>query len=243
VSIHSQVAAFADKLVDQGCMGTFVFVTEVTHEDHTMPFKDVSGLCRAHHQCDELRLNVFDFYRPTPEGPDLMPFGKRIVLARSLVRGMFWCKLIPQILCRDAVLLAIALQTVKSARGAFLPEGAVIRNCNERWHSGKRSWGYQKVVDDPTTEVIITSLECAVSGETGEYIDMVGGMRGLYKGEVIGIGPGKLTHAERHALWTQYLEDDRRCLGDWRCTVKYKRDDSYKMLRQPTFQHWRPEDV
>jgi hypothetical protein len=240
VSIHSQVGAFATKLMDQGCMGTFVFIAEVNHKDETLPFKDVSGHCRRQEQCDELVLNVFDFYRPTTEGPDTMPFGKRILLAATLVRDMFWCKMIRQILVRDAVELATALGTAKAARGEFIPEGAVIRNCNERWLSGKRSWGYQKVVDDPTTEVWITDVEEATS-ETGEPLGMVGRLNGDWQGQRVGVGPGKLTHVERHSLWRYGSMDTRFCIPGW-ATVKYKRDPSYKALRQPTFQHWRPKE-
>jgi len=244
-SVHAQVDAFATKLMDQGCMGTFGFVAEVNHEDETMPFKDVSGHCRRHEQCDELRLNVFDFWRPWMVNghvaKDLLPFGKRIVLASGLVRDMFWCKLIRQILCRDAVELAIALGNIKApAHNGFVPEGAIIRNCDERWEEGKRSWGYQKVVDDPTTEVMVTGFEEATSAE-GEPLGMVGRIIADYKGREIGIGPGKLTHEERKAMWER-REEFKQCRTDKRATVKYKRDPSYKALRQPTFQHWRPED-
>jgi len=224
--------------MNKGCKGTFVFVAEVTHKDRDVPFKDVGGMCRQHTQCDDLILNVFDFYRPTLEGPDLMPFGKRILLADGLVRGMHWCKVIPQILCKDSIALANALTVIKATRSdGFVPEGAVIRNCNDKWIEGKRGWGYQKVVDDPTTEVWITDVEEATSKE-GEPLGMVGRLNGDWNGKRIGVGPGKLTHDERKALWVMGWASG----GAW-ATVKYKRDPSYSSLRQPTFQNWRPDYV
>ena len=239
-AIHQQVAALAEHLQETGCIGTFVFVAEVTHADHIMPFKDVSGHCRRQEQCDELRLNVFDFYKPTLEGPDLLPFGKRIVLASALVRDMFWCKLVPQILCKDAVELAKALIAIKVMhKDGFIPEGAVIRSCHDKWEEGKRGWGYQKVVDDPTTEVWVTDFEEAISA-TGEPLGMVGRINAIWydggPGTIQGVGPGKMTHPERKLIW----QDQDKYVEQW-ATVKYKRDPSYTALRQPTFQHWRPE--
>ena len=240
VSIRAQVAAMGEQMMQLGCMGTFVFVAEVTHRDRTMPFKDVSGHCRRQKQNDDLRLNVFDFYRPTPEGPDMMPFGKRILLAQQLVRDMFWCKMVPQILVRDAIELADALGRMKQARGDFIPEGAIIRSCHDVWEEGMRGWGYQKVVDDPTTEVWITGFVAAVSKKTGKSLDMVGGMLGDWRGQETGVGPGKLTHDERHSMWIEYIENGHYFEPAW-ATVKHKRDDSYTALRQPTFQNWRPD--
>ncbi len=241
VSIRAQVAALGNHLMELGCMGTFVFVAEVTHEDHTMPFKDVSGHCRRQEQHDSLRLNVFDFYRPTLEGPETMPFGKRILLAKHLVRDMFWCKMVPQILVKDAIELAEALARMKQARGDFIPEGAIIRSCHDIWEEGKRGWGYQKVVDDPTTEVHIIGFEEAKSKD-GEPLGMVGGLIGAYQGQTMGIGPGKLTHDERRELWLDWINPGRNFSEEW-ATVKYKRDPSYNKLRQPTFQNWRPDYV
>jgi len=244
VAIHLQVEALAEHLQDMGCIGTFVFVAEVTHQDHTMPFKDVSGYCRRQEQCDALRLNVFDFYRPTlvanEPAPDLLPFGKRIVLASGLVRGMFWCKMVHQILCKDAVDLAKALIAVKVMhKDGFIPEGAVIRSCHDKWEEGKRGWGYQKVVERPTTEVFITGFEEAVSKE-GEPLGMVGRMNGHWMGHNIGVGPGKLTHFGRKQLWDLRNNDLWWDTPRW-ATVSYKRDPSYNSLREPTFQHWRPD--
>ncbi len=239
ISIRAQVAALGEHLMDMGCMGTFVFVAEVMHKDPSMPFKEVSGLCRRYEPCDDLILNVFDFYRPKPGAPDMLPFGKRVLLARHLVRDMFWCKMVPQILVRDYIELADALSRMKQARGDFIPEGAIIRSCHDIWEEGKRGWGYQKVVHDPTTEVHIIGFEEAKSKD-GEPLGMVGGLIGSYKGQTMGIGPGKLTHDERRELWLDWINPGRNFDEEW-ATVKYKRDPSYSKLRQPTFQNWRSD--
>lgn len=243
VSIHNQVEAFAEHLKDRGCLGTFVFIAEVTHQDRTMPFKDVSGHCRRQKQNDDLRLNIFDYYRPTLQVPDRLPFGKRILLAQMLVRGMFWCKMVPQILCKDSIELAHALTAIKRPQDGFIPEGAIIRNCKDIWEEGKRSWGYQKVVDDPTTEVSIVGFDEAISKEGDGSTGIIGRIHAIYNGQAIGISPGKLSHDERRALWKDTNTRDLLDAGElvlW-ATVKYKRDPSYEALRQPTFQHWRPD--
>ena len=79
---------------------------------------------------------------------------------------------------------------------------------------------------------------------------MVGRLIVSYKGLTIGVGPGRLTHGERTSLWTcreAYLRTEqdghrwKELLPGRIAQIKYKADDSYDALRQPTFQHWRPE--
>jgi len=141
-SIHAQCEALGESLMNMGCKGVFTFIAEVTHKDRTIPFKDAGGMCRAQKQCDDLILNIFDFYRPTEDGPDTLPFGKRILLAARLISplGMHWCRMIPQLMCADEFALARGLSITKAFRelDGFLPEGAIIRNCNDKWVEGKR---------------------------------------------------------------------------------------------------------
>ena len=59
-----------------------------------------------------------------------------------------------------------------------------------------------------------------------------------YKGTEIGIGPGRLTHDERTALWVHFQTG---MLHKRMAQIKYKSDDSYDALRQPTFQFWRDD--
>jgi hypothetical protein len=69
-------------------------------------------------------------------------------------------------------------------------------------------------------------------------MDMIGRINCWYKGQIIGVGPGKLTHAERRELAKapMVLTGYNRI-----AKVQYKKDDSYEALRQPTFQCWRDD--
>ena len=73
---------------------------------------------------------------------------------------------------------------------------------------------------------------------------MVGRINVLYKGEVIGAGPGKMKHIERKAIWDLYsgglpLVD---VAGDMLIAeVAFMRDPSYKALREARFSRWRTD--
>jgi ATP-dependent DNA ligase len=242
-SIHDQVQTLAWAL-GQAWPGRIdaSIVAEVTHIDKRMPFKDVSGHVRRDKQNDDLVLNIFDAVIHDYNAD--RGFGGRIAAIENVIRSMGkspgW-RVIPQIMLDTQEELDVALAAMVAGSLDFTPEGAVVRSCDELWQPGKRTWGYQKYVLRPTTEVEVIGFECAKSKD-GEYLDMVGRIIAKYRGEIIGVGPGKLDHSERHRLWIDYTENDNE-LGpdDWTATVSYKRDPSYKALREPTFQHWRPE--
>jgi len=236
-SVREQVRALCAQFasLERECFDITI-VAETTHTEKGMPFKDVSGHVRRQEQNDDLVLNIFDASGEQAEDG----FGRRIAFVESVIRGMgsspAW-RMIPQMICRDFAELGCALKAFTTEHDGWLPEGAVVRNMNELWQPGKRTWGYQKYVIDPTTEVWITGYEEALSA-TGERLGMVGRLNGLwYDGGLaikVGVGPGKLTHKDRRNLWTMGWAPA------W-ATVKYKRDPSYDKLRQPTFQHWRPD--
>lgn len=118
-------------------------------------------------------------------------------------------------------------------------EGFVIRNSNDPWAPGKRSWGYQRYLIEPTIDLRIVGFEEAID-KHGRPKNMVGGLIAEYKGEKIGIGPGKLTHQERIELWDDWCA----CAGIADigiAQIKYKKDDSYDAPRQATFQFWRAD--
>lgn len=142
-------------------------------------------------------------------------------------------------------------------------EGLVARNHDDPFTPGKRSWGYQKVLNEPTIDLRIVGVEEAIDKD-GNPKGMVGRLIASYKGTEIGIGPGRLTHAERTALWEEYQREAYHCCcgspvdhypdghspvsaADYYgfpnriAQIKYKKDDSYDALRQPTFQHWRDD--
>jgi len=234
-SIHNQVSVLAWAIGDSMNRRVDIsIVAEVTHTERGMPFKDVSGHVRRQEQNDDLVLNIFDAV--IHDYNEDRGFGGRIANISGIMRGMGkspgW-RVIPQLMLDTQEELDAALAAMVASREGFTPEGAVVRSCDELWQPGKRTWGYQKNVLDPTTEVWVTGYEEALS-QNGERLGMVGRINAIWQGKEIGVGPGKLTHAERRDLWTMGWAPA------W-ATVKYKRDDSYNALRQPTFQHWRPD--
>ena len=215
-----------------------VVVGEVTHTEFK-DFKDISGAVRANKQDDRLRLNVFDGYLNTPEDG----FFQRIMdLSRWL--GTDWSKVVrvvPQkLLDPDEDIETAAKVFLESLDKVFLrkPEGLIFRDATATFKPGTRHWDYQKYVVDPTIELRLHSV---VEGK-GSHAGSVGRMNFWYKGEIIGVGPGKLTHAERRIMWQSWKNSPFAAYSRGSgpiATIQYKRDDSYDALRQPTFQHWR----
>lgn len=216
-----QSRAFAD---------TLVFVGEVTHAT-LHDFKDVSGVVRRQSVQKDLVLNLFDYYDGLEE-----PFCDRAV--KLAVCNWFFdgvdIRVIPQYYVRrdDVELEFVALLPA----GA---EGGVIRNPSDKWAPGKRTWGYQKYVKDPTLDLWAWGATEAVS-DTGVGLGMVGAVLVGYRGELVPVGAGKLTHEERRELWAT-TNVHGQFVKDRMCTIKHKRDESYTGLRQPTFQHWRDD--
>lgn len=239
-SIRSQVQHLAFAL-GEACSRNLdmEIVAEVTHTTKGMPFKDVSGHVRRQEQNDDLVLNIFD---GVIHGFNYeQGFGTRIMTLDNIIRGLGvspgW-RIIPQMMCYNQKQLDCALRAMTTEHDGWLAEGAVVRSCSETWQPGKRTWGYQKYVIDPTIELEIVDFEEAESKD-GEPLGMVGRIVCAYKNGTTGVGPGKLTHTERRNLWTLYCEHD--VPKGTIITVKHKRDTSYTKLRQPTFQHFRPE--
>lgn len=211
------------------------FVAEITHFEHS-DFKTVGGIVRRQEPQTDLILNVFDFTQHEPG----MPFARRELLARAIIgtaaptpeRPWQW---VTQFRCSSQYMLEAALKHARD--NGEQVEGYVARSGTAEFKPGTRHWDYQKIVEDPTVDLRITGFEEAVSA-SGEPLGMVGRVLADYRGTEIGVGPGKLTHDERTDHWTEW-EAGIRHFGI--ATIKYKRDDTYTALRQPTFQHWRPE--
>lgn len=209
------------------------FVGEVTHE-HYKDFKDVSGIVRRQEPQTGLILNIFDY----------CDYGKR--------DGFAWrYNNLQYIMNELAVLRFQGVRVVKQyaikrdqidemflALLSPYDEGGVIRDANDKWAPGKRTWGYQKYLIEPTIDLHITGFEEAVD-KHGEPMGMVGRVLASYQGRTIGVGPGKLTHNERMQLWVEYCNKGQHITHPRIACIKYKRDPSYTDLRQPTFQHWR----
>jgi ATP-dependent DNA ligase len=128
-------------------------------------------------------------------------------------------------------------------------EGAMIHKLNKPFNPGKRCWGMCRYKPQPTIDLEVDSYEEAVS-EEGDPLGMVGRVNVRLRRQdrpdsVIGVGPGKLTHAERETLWRSCVVVD----GHGRATpparifaeIKYMPDPTYDALRQPTVQRLRTD--
>ncbi len=215
--------------------GTYEFVGELTHETYT-DFKDISGVVRRQTPQTGLILNLFDFYR---HGEDV-GFGRRQYALELLLPHNYTE-------VRRIAQHAIFKHQIVDWFKKHLPKGAeggIIRDAHEGWFPGKRTWGYQKYLVRPTIDLLWRGYEEAMS-KTGVPLGMVGRLNFQYKGTMIGVGPGKLTHAERRAIFrdpdsvSRTVFPDSKVIRPVLACIQYKEDDSYDALREPTFQHWR----
>jgi hypothetical protein len=169
-----------------------------------------------------------------------LPFSKRIFLMSTIIpMNTNEVRRIMQIACNRSDIEGIAAAFMREKPTA---EGMVIRDAPGKFEPGKRTWCYQKYVPRPTIDLRVHSAEEAISA-TGQPLGMVGRLNFWFNGRTIGVGPGKLTHAERTRLWQDvYLSGltwDNGA-GPMAC-IQYKADESYDDLREPTFQHWRTD--
>lgn len=235
-SCDGVVQTFLANLTNNGYTftGPTTFVAEVTHLTFT-DFKDIGGVVRRKEPQEGLVLNFFDFTNHCDA-----PWFIRQRMLRSIMRrsgATETARYVHQHLCRTEDELMSALAMARSKPDADKVEGYIARSSNAVFKAGTRHWDYQKIVEDPTVDLRITGVEEAVSKD-GEPLGMVGRVIADFHGEPIGVGPGKLSHVERIALWRNW---QARIWPPVFATIKYKRDPSYAALRQPTFQHWRPE--
>lgn len=212
------------------CTGTVV--GEVTHPT-VKDFKDLSGLVRRQQPCDDLILNIFDGYIDNMQDQPFIDRWDRLVGAADEFIDQCWFVANVRVHSHENLADLIRALEVEEPDA----EGWVLRCGPDGFMPNKRSWGYQKIVFDPTIELKIVNFEEAVS-QTGEKLGMVGGLIAEYKGTRIGVGPGKLTHEERRSIWQHWISEPFMPHYGI-ATIKYKRDPSYDALRQPTFQHWR----
>lgn len=139
-------------------------------------------------------------------------------------------------------------------------EGIMVHALNKPFSPGKRCWGMCRYKPQPTIDLKVSHYEEAVAGETedgppkGTPLGMVGRVNVILRRQgrpdsVVGVGPGKLTHDERKALWQacqriQDTESDAK-IGvpreDVYAEIKYMPDPSYDALRQPTIQRLRTD--
>ncbi|QXP44079.1 putative ATP-dependent DNA ligase protein [Stappia phage SI01] len=219
-----------------------------------MAFKDISGRVRdTKEQFTSAKLYVFDAVHL--EHTDATY--ERRMEAMSLVLDDISSKLgkhrtdLPIILLRGVVCNNAA--EAEEAHESFMQavpeaEGTVLASLHRRFVAGRRSpYCSQKGVPEPTIDLEIIGFQEATDA-AGEPLGRVGrlvarlvrlGPDGRRKSQQIGIGPGKLTHAEAKELWADYVSRKWYADRDRKIAkVKYKPDDTYAALRQPTFQSW-----
>lgn len=225
------------------------------------PFKDTSGIVRR--QVDQGKLlswGLFDYFWDGGGGNDNAYIDRFTHFCDKMdTTEHVFC--IPFYTVRDEEELNATFEVF--TRDNPKAEGMVARSATDVFNPGKRSWGYQKMLYEPTVDLRIVRVEEATTAD-GEPKGMVGRLVASYKGTEIGIGPGRLTHAERIELWEQYQREASYCCcgstvdhypdghspvraADYYgfpnriAQIKYKADESYDALRQPTFQHWRDD--
>ncbi len=199
-------------------------------------FKDASGVIRRLVPDDRIVLNVYDF---VPFGQGDWDFETRMLRAldalkltepRNAFTGIV--RRIPGGYANNweeaELLIKVVFQQNPRAEGViFRP----LHGKDSLYRVG-RSKGLQRLVVTPTIDLQVISYEEAKS-DAGRPLGMVGRINCRYGDEVVGVGPGKFSHAERKEMWAEWPRDRGRIL-----TIKYKADESYNLLRQPTAQHW-----
>lgn len=237
VSTQNQWVHMVHTMAEAGVLspGQHTFIAEVSHPAYT-DFKDVSGIVRRLEQNDALVLNIFDY--AWHQAPDLW-FNERLAILQGMCYAVqhssFRCVQQFPVQCENsfAIVKKILIDNNPAA------EGLVYRASADRFEPGKRAWGYQKIIERPTADLRVHSYEEAIDGKTGEGKGMVGRINMWYGDTLIGVGPGKMKHAERKSEWAVHghLPHAQERIAE----VEYKYDPSYDALREPTFQHWRPE--
>lgn len=249
-SVRQLVQEFADEFRGNAGLGYFdvpcTLIGEVhQHGDPYADFKDTSGIVRRQDdQSHRLAIGLFEMFTPALQE---VGFERRYeaMLELNDLHG------------RVSVLWQQRVETLSQLEHHFedfckqfpKAEGLIARSWDDVFEPGKRSWGYQKLLREPTIDLRIIGFEEATAAD-GTPKGMVGRLIASYKGLTIGIGPGRLTHDERAALWTcreSFLRTEqdghrwKELLPSRIAQIKYKADESYDALRQPTFQFWRDD--
>lgn len=222
-----------------------------------LPFKDISGMARqTKMQSPKLCMYVFDF--DLLNKPDYEWITRHNVFSKALgtyldVAGLAPSdcpiKLAPSATCQDDLSVQSCLDMLLTAFPSA--EGAVVHSLSKPYRPGTRPALSQKLLKEPTIDVLVKGFEEAKdtytkrgNGMVGRVIVDISRMQPSADGSTKlvtveqGVGPGALTHAERKLLFTMQQQ------GRFKpriAEVKYKKDDSYTMLRQPTFVRWRSD--
>ena len=211
------------------------------------PFKVSSGVIRRQTpQLEEdIKLHIWDVYFPNE--PDL-GFHARVVKASPWIRQLLRASPLieePQVVwtlpetAKDAEEIVLRYFDALVMDRPYRPEGVIIRTHDEPYKLG-RSWGLMRYVEKPTIDLEVLAFEEATANKKmtflGEEFRKGDGLRAVgkifvrYNHEIVGVGPGCMTHTERR----DYFLNPDKLIGKI-IKIQYKRDESYKALRQPTF--------
>lgn len=229
-------------------------------------FKEISGLVRRKDASPELICKVFDgdldnlpkksYHSRLVEIANTLPHDPRLSVTPS--------KYVDSIEGVERYYDALCL-----AAGEKL-EGVMFHDPTKPFQPGKRCWGMGRWKPQPVNTFKVVGFEEAVS-EAGAPLGMVGRVNILLRRKslpagtaeasdldwewdvrakcwqaVVGVGPGKLSHADRKFLWTGQGESivlhvPFTELAEVYADIKHMPDPSYEALRQPTFQCFRPD--
>lgn len=243
-----QILAYAKQLVDPG--GSLIGELYVDG----LPFKDISGLVRRDKpDADTEQLVLWVHDADVKNEPDVQYSWRMVEVIKRLAGlrdrfGMaeeqFPIRVIPGVRCATAEAAIAAFDAIMVANPKA--EGAMWHDLRKPFSPGDRKWTGMKMLRKPTIDLLIVGFEEAID-KFGNPKGMVGRVladmttidsAGNMKCRRIGVGPGALKHSERKVLWVKYINGEfKPCVAQ----VQYKVDDAYESLREPIFQHWRPD--
>lgn len=199
------------------------------HYEHGQPFKYISGRCRKNEPYEEAELYIFDFveegFEPTALAYRYEELRQWHFFLPTQIRD--FVHVVQQTVCNsDAAVQQFVQQLTPGVH-----EGAVVRSTDAGF-TLTRSWDSQKIVFDDLLDLRVCGFEEAITKD-GDLTGMVGALYVEYKGTVVKVGAGKMSHIERKLVY----DNPALYLGRI-CKVKAKVDKTYDKLRQPTFQAW-----
>ena len=241
------ILAVLDGILPVGCQ--LIGELYIPGED----FKTISGLARRNKSCTDtakLELHVYDYYSQFK--PNLSFIDRRAELFTTITLMRDGNSPV-QCIAQYAMPNKIKLESFITRFNAEHPqaEGLMLRAWNgevSKFKAGWRSPGMLKMKTTCDIDLPVHSFEEAVSA-SGEPLGMVGRINVVYIKDVeedgdnhynvhqiIGVGPGKMTHEERKRVW----ENRGDYLGKY-IEIRYMPDPSYNALREPRFYRFRED--
>lgn len=198
-------------------------------------FKEISGLARRQEPCPDMLAFVYDFYQ---EGKEDTPYVKRMKLMAEKVA--VHCRLDTPVQFINGTRIETREEFDKFYTSLIKMrpkvEGVVIRKItgeDMHYQAAWRSPGMIKLKQVQSRDLQIVSFEEAIDKKTKKGNGMVGRINCMYRGKVIGVGPGKMPHDLRKEVWT----NQKKYLVI--AEVVSMPDDSYDALREPRFYRFR----